>query len=98
MLAAMSTRPVFLHIGASKTGTSALQRGLFDSSAELEAQGLGMPLHGRPDHVDHLLRPLGWVTAAGFARKVDPDRLAELGTRVARTRGERLLLTCEDLC
>lgn len=98
MLAAMPRRPAFLHIGASKTGTSALQRGLVDSAAELEAQGVGMPLRGRSEHIDHLLRPLGWVTASGFVRDVDPAALERLGPRLAGTPGERLLLTCEDLC
>lgn len=98
MLAAMSTRPVFLHIGASKTGTSALQRGLFDSAPELADQGVGLPLGSRDEHIRSVLRPLGWVTASGFVRDPDPDGLAALETLLRETPGDRLLMTCEDLC
>lgn len=94
----MSRRPLYLHVGASKTGTSALQRGLFDSVPALARQGVGVPLASRDAHIRHLLRPLGWVTASGFVRAVRPDRLAGLGQLLDRTAGERLLLTCEDLC
>jgi hypothetical protein len=94
----MSRRQLFLHVGASKTGTSALQRGLFDSGHALHAQGVGMPLASRHEHIRRVLRPLGWVTAGGFTHPVRPDRLTELGPRLSRTPGERLLLTCEDLC
>ncbi|QZY30048.1 hypothetical protein [Nocardioides coralli] len=94
----MSPRPLYLHVGASKTGTSALQRGLFDSVAALAEQGVGMPLASRDDHVRRVLRPLGWVTAAGFTQDVRRERLAELGPLLASADGERLLLTCEDVC
>ena len=98
MLAAMSTRPAFLHIGASKTGTSALQRGLFDSVQELAEQGVGVPLGSRDEHIRSVLRPLGWVTASGFVRDPDPEGLGALETLLRDTPGDRLLLTCEDLC
>jgi hypothetical protein len=91
-------RPLYVHIGASKTGTSALQRGLFGSADQLERQGIGLPLAGRYEHVQQLLRPLGWLTAAGFVDPVEPGRLDRLTGRLRRVRGERALLTCEDLC
>lgn len=94
----MSQRPLFLHIGASKTGTSALQKGLFDSLPALADQGIGMPLTGRTDHVKSLLRPLGWVTAAGFTRDPDPAQLEKVLPRLRGSAGDRVLLTCEDLC
>lgn len=94
----MTTRPMFLHIGASKTGTSALQRGLSTSRSSLAEQGVGMPLVGRPDHARTLLRPLGWVTASGFVRDPKPIRLQRVAARLLDTPGDRLLLTCEDLC
>lgn len=94
----MSPRPLYLHVGASKTGTSALQRGLFDSVPALADQGIGVPLPGRPHHIRHVLRPLGWVTASGFVRDVRRDQLDALTPLLSRTGGERLLMTCEDLC
>lgn len=94
----MSPRPLYLHVGASKTGTSALQRGLFDSVPALADQGIGVPLTSRQDHIRHVLRPLGWVTASGFVRDVRRERLDALTPLLRRTEGERLLMTCEDLC
>lgn len=94
----MTPRPLYLHVGASKTGTSALQHGLFDSVSELADQGIGLPLTGRNDHIRQLLRPLGWVTASGFTRDIRREQLTELGPVLTSAAGERLLLTCEDLC
>ena len=83
----MTNRPLYLHVGASKTGTSALQRGLFDSVGELADQGIGVPLTDRHDHVRQVLRPLGWVTAAGFTRDVRPEQLDALGPTLRRPPG-----------
>lgn len=94
----MSKRPLFLHIGASKTGTSALQKGLFASLPALAEQGVGMPLTSRQDHVRTMLRPLGWITASGFVEPPRPGRLKQVTARLKDTPGDRLLLTCEDLC
>ena len=95
----MSPRPLYVHVGASKTGTSSLQRGLFSSAEQLGRQGVGLPLAGRHEHVELVLRPLGWVTASGFVGEVEPDRLDRLVKRLRRDgRRERALLTCEDLC
>lgn len=95
---AMSPRPLYVHIGASKTGTSALQRGIFDSAASLAEQGVGLPLDGRAAHVRHVLEPLGWRPALGFLAEPRPARLERLVARLRDTPGERLLMTCEDLC
>ena len=94
----MSPRPLYLHIGASKTGTSALQRGLFASIPSLAEQGIGMPWHDRNEHAQALLRPLGWVTAAGFVRDPKEQRLRKAVKHVDTVKGERVLVTCEDLC
>ena len=94
----MTPRPLYLHVGASKTGTSALQRGLYDSAAVLAAQGVAMPLTSRDDHVRLVLRPLGWVTASGFTRPVDRERFSELQRLLRQAPGDRALMTCEDLC
>lgn len=94
----MATRPIYVHIGASKTGTSALQAGLNGAVGQLADQGVGLPLVGRQENVAALLRPLGWVTASGFTKPVRPARLAALTARLRAADGARLLLTNEDLC
>ncbi len=92
------SRRLILHIGASKTGTSALQDGLFGSVESLGRQGVGVPLVGRDAHVARVLRPLGWRTSKGFVRPVDAARLGRLVPLLRSTPGERLLMTNEDLC
>lgn len=92
------TRPLFVHVGASKTGTSALQRGLWRSTESIGDAGVGIPLVGRPANVRRLLRPLGWVAAQGFVERVRPRRLRAVARTIKETPGERLLLSSEDLC
>ena len=92
------TRPVSVHIGASKTGTSSLQRGLWQSVEQLGSAGIGIPLPGRVPHVRRLLRPLGWVTGSGFVLPLDTEKLDGLQRRLTRTEGARLLISNEDLC
>ncbi|WP_340537549.1 hypothetical protein [Nocardioides sp. GXZ039] len=94
----MARRDLILHIGASKTGTSALQRGLFDSAAQLAAVGVGLPYLSREESLRGILRPFGWRTAHGFAEPPDEERIARIGKRLRATRGDRLLVTNEDLC
>ncbi|GAA1925220.1 hypothetical protein GCM10009737_28690 [Nocardioides lentus] len=91
-------RELLLHVGASKTGTSALQAGLTASVDGLAAQGVGLPLPDRRANVRRLLRPLGWETARGFVHDVDPDGLERLTRRLRSAPGERLVVSCEDLC
>jgi hypothetical protein len=91
-------RPLYLHIGASKTGTSALQQGLFDSVPALAGTGIGVPLVSRDEHVRAVLRPFGWQTAYGFVDEVRRDRLEALVPLLQETPGDRLLMTCEDVC
>lgn len=94
----MTTRPLFVHIGASKTGTSSLQRGLWESVSGLERSGIGLPFVGRPDHVDSLLRPMGWVAGSGFVNSVRREQVSRLIQRLRQTSGDRLLISNEDLC
>jgi hypothetical protein len=94
----MGDRLLTLHIGASKTGTSSLQRGLFGSADQLASQGIGVPLESRHAHVERVLRPLGWVTASGFVDDYPSNALAPLVPTLRSCRGDRLLMTCEDLC
>lgn len=94
----MPGRPLVVHIGASKTGTSAFQNGLFASADELARQGIALPLTSRTDHIRALLRPLGWKTSEGFVKGVRPERLAQVVPTLRDAPGERVLLTNEDLC
>ena len=97
MLPPVTKRPLFLHVGSSKTGTSALQLGLWDSVDILNDTGLGLPLVGRGEAVRHMLRPLGWLPHAGFSGESDAQGLATLGTRLRETLGDRLVISNEDL-
>ncbi len=91
------TRQLFLHVGASKTGTSSLQVGITDSLDALAQAGVGVPLARRGVKVSRLLEPLGWNGITGFSEPLDAAALDAGATRIARTRGDRLLLSVEDL-
>ncbi|MGR9087589.1 MAG: hypothetical protein ACU841_11010 [Gammaproteobacteria bacterium] len=52
-------RQAYIHIGLGKTGTSAIQRFLFQNKAALKAQGILYPLAGLMDSAHHGLCPLG---------------------------------------
>ena len=90
-------RQLFLHVGASKTGTSSLQVGVTDSRDALAAAGVGVPLARRGAKVSRLLHPLGWNGITGFSGEIDNVGLDAGVARVARTPGDRLLLSVEDL-
>ncbi len=90
-------RPVFVHVGSSKTGTSALQHGLWESAEALAAVGVGLPFVGRQEHIQRLLRPLGWVGGTGFAKEPDRARVGKLVDLLKATPGDRLLISNEDL-
>jgi hypothetical protein len=90
-------RPLFVHAGCSKTGTSALQAGLWESVEALSAAGVGLPFVGRPQHVIGLLRPLGWSPVRGFAGPWKEAALERAVDRLAATAGSRLLVSNEDL-
>ncbi len=90
-------RRLIVHIGASKTGTSALQYALWASIPELRAAGIGIPFEGRKAHVRALLRPLGWQIARGFTRDVRRDWVKETAAVLSSTPGDRLLISNEDL-
>jgi hypothetical protein len=93
----VTRRPLFLHVGCSKTGTSALQLAIWNSAATLRDAGLGVPLVGRNANVRHLLRPLGWRAASGFVDAIDQGGLDDLALLLRRTPGDRLLVSNEDL-
>ena len=93
----MSQRRLYLHVGASKTGTSALQRGLWRSVDDVLTAGVGLPLVGRAAHVDHVLRPLGWVASEGYVGRIRKRRLRKLVPLLRSTPGDSLLVSNEDL-
>jgi hypothetical protein len=90
-------RPLWLHVGCSKTGTSSLQAGLWKSVDALAEVGVGLPYVGRPAHFTGLLRPLGWRPVEGFAGEHRRKKLREVPTRLRETAGDRLLVSNEDL-
>lgn len=93
----MTRRPLYLHVGTGKSGTSSLQEALWDSSEQLASVGVGMPFLGRGPSVRRLLRPLGWAASEGFTRTLDTEALQRLVRRVRRTPGEVVLISNEDL-
>lgn len=90
-------RDLYLHVGASKSGTSSLQVGLRASRRALAKQGLGLPYASRTERASRVLRPLGWEVVEGFPREVDQRRLDRTVEGLARFPGDRLLVTSEDL-
>lgn len=94
---AVTKRPVYVHVGSSKTGTSALQRGLTASVDALAEAGIGVPFVGRQAHMQKLVRPLGWTIRSGFVDPMDRGKLSRLVPFLRDTRGERLLISNEDL-
>jgi hypothetical protein len=93
----MSMRPVYAHVGCSKTGTSSLQAGLWTSVERLESADVGVPFVGRRQHRTRLLDPFGWQPARGFAGCWDDAALEQTRTRLASARGNRVLISNEDL-
>jgi len=91
------SRPLYLHVGTGKSGTSSLQGALWASTDELAKQGVGLPFDGRAPAVRRLLVPLGWAVAEGFTRPIDHGRLRRFARRLARTPGDVLLISNEDL-
>lgn len=94
----MNRRPLYIHIGAGKTGTSALQNGLRNSVDLLAADGVGFPLVDRLENSRRLLRPMGWVMGTGFVHPPDVDKVRTLAGKLKKAPGDRLLLSNEDLC
>lgn len=91
------TRRVYLHVGASKTGTSALQQGLWRSVEALAEAGVGLPLVGRPAHVRRLLRPMGWVASRGYVEPIRRSEVLEVAGRIRETAQPTLVMSNEDL-
>ncbi len=97
MGAALSTRRLVLHVGLSKSGTTALQGVLAESRAELAAHGLAVPLGTRPAVERALLRPLGWQPGSGFVGPRATDPLARLRRRLRAVTRPHAVISGEDL-
>jgi hypothetical protein len=94
---ACRVRTLLVHVGASKTGTSALQYAFWASLPVLREAGIGVPFEGRKEHVKALLRPLGWQISVGFTRDVRERWVEETAAVLKDTPGDRLLISNEDL-
>ena len=90
-------RRLSIHVGSSKTGTSALQFALWASVPMLQRAGIGIPFPGRKAHVQALLRPLGWEMGVGFTRDVRRGRFKSLADDLRSVPGDRLLISNDDL-
>ena len=97
LMVRMSIRPMYAHVGCSKTGTSSLQAGLWTSVERLGSADVGVPLVGRSAHRRRLLDPLGWQPARGFVGAWDDAALQKTRMRLAKARGDRVLVSNEDL-
>ncbi|WP_300676169.1 hypothetical protein [Nocardioides sp.] len=91
------TRRFVVHLGCSKTGTSSLQAGLWDSVDALAQVGVGLPFRDREEHLDHLLRPMGWQAVEAYVGEHDEAALAAAARRIAATPGDVLYASNEDL-
>ena len=80
----MSPRRLILHVGLSKSGTTALQSVVASSRSELASHGVAVPLSTRPAVERVLLRPLGWRPGSGFVAPRKPDPLARLSVPADR--------------
>jgi hypothetical protein len=93
----MTRRRLILHVGLSKSGTTALQSVVSTSRPDLASHGVAVPLSTRPALERVLLRPLGWRPGSGFVAPREPDPLARL-LRCLRAVAERdALISSEDL-
>ena len=78
----MTPRRLILHVGLSKSGTTALQSVVATSCSELASHGVAVPLSTRAAVERVLLRPLGWKAGSGFVGPRAPDPLARLVRRL----------------
>jgi hypothetical protein len=93
----MSPRRLTLHVGLSKSGTTALQSVVAASREELALHGVAVPLGTRPAVERALLRPLGWRSGSGFVGGRAADPLAGLARVLRRSAQRDALISSEDL-
>lgn len=92
----MSRRPLYLHVGCSKSGTTSLQQSVYQAREQLLREGVGLPLPSRPEQMRLLYTPLAGPDLDRDAPEVQ-QRMSELEGVLAQAEGERLLLSLEDL-
>ena len=87
-----------LHVGASKSGTTAFQASMAISMDRLAASGYEVPVAGREAFNNEVLYPLGWEAGSGFVNRPVNNPLARL-RRALQQCDERssVLLSNEDL-
>lgn len=89
-------RPVYLHIGLQKTGTSYLQSIFWQSQTELTRQGLDMVPGSKRDTFHLMLRARGRFNPEFDPPEVD-QALDQLPGLLAQARGSRALISEESL-
>src|SRR3990170_4288228 len=94
----VSRRPIFLHIGCGKSGTTSLQRALYASVPQLLDQGVGMPLPSRAEALRSTFRPLEALAPGEPVPRRARRKMSALSELLQDTKGDRLLVTLEDLC
>ena len=93
----MTSRRLILHVGLSKSGTTALQSVVATSRSELARHGVAVPLSTRPAVERVLLRPLGWQAGSGFVGPRAADPLARLVRCLRAVAQHDALISSEDL-
>ncbi len=93
----MTARRLILHVGLSKSGTTALQAALAASRRQLAEQGVAVPLSTRPAVNRVLLKPLGWQPGSGFVGPRDAEPLARLARCLRAVAQDDALISSEDL-
>jgi hypothetical protein len=93
----VSARRLVLHIGTSKSGTTAFQRAAVHSRAHLSELGVGQPYPDR-DAVGGLLATYGWEAGSGFVNDPDADAADRFVTRLRGRSEPVLMVSSEDLC
>src|SRR3990170_3496580 len=92
----VSRRPIFLHIGCGKSGTTSLQRALYASVPQLLDQGVGMPLPSRAEALRSTFRPLEALAPGEPVPRRARRKMSALSELLQDTKGDRLLVTARD--
>ena len=96
MTAMPEPRPLYLHIGLQKTGTSYLQSIFWQSQDELRRQGLDL-VPGSKRDTFHLMLRVRQRYNPGFDPPAVADALDRLPGQLAKAKGPRALISEESL-
>jgi len=105
-VARTSRQRIILHIGTPKTGTSYVQRGLFDNRAQLSQQGICVPLSGADPYALETDEPvivhnqLAWAIAesrpiSGFSRNEIIESWPKIIAEIRSSRCHTAIITSE---